>query len=219
MGAISDFHELWVRKVTRNLQDHGIGATIRKVFAYVVKPVYENRVYRLYRIDLLRKQTENPTDIEGVEFRCLEGSDADAIRQVEGQSEWLQGTLQERLAAGALCIAAFENERLAGFNLVSFGEVYMPLIKLRRRFRSDEAWSEQIATVKTFRKKGLASNLRYRIFQELRNRGIRKVYGGALIDNLPSLKLAQRVGFHEVVDIRYLRILISTKRYYTRVHK
>jgi GNAT superfamily N-acetyltransferase len=116
-----------------------------------------------------------------------------------------------------LCIAAFDEGELAGYNLVSLGTVYMPLVKLGRRFRHDEAWSEQIAVVKDFRKKGLGANLRYRIFRELRERGVRMFYGGALAGNLASLKLARRVGFKEFVDIRYTRILGWTGRRYERL--
>jgi GNAT superfamily N-acetyltransferase len=219
MGAIGHFHDMWVRKFARNVQDHGVLTALRKTVAFLIKPIYETRVYRLYRVDFQCDRTDLPAEIEGVDFRFITASDSDAIQQIESQSEWLDGTVQKRLKEGVVCIAAFEGGQLAGFNLVSFGEVYMPLVNLRRRFRTNEAWSEQIATVKTFRKKGLASNLRYHMFQELRKRGIRRFYGGALIDNIPSLKLAQRVGFHEFVDIRYRRILTSSKRYYRRVQQ
>ncbi|MGA2989424.1 MAG: GNAT family N-acetyltransferase [Candidatus Korobacteraceae bacterium] len=210
--------EVWLRKVERNWQDHGLGAVIRKSLAYLVKPLYEHRVYRLYKIDLLSPAAA-PYDIEGVSFRFLTPDDAAAIDQVEGHSEWLRGTVASRLRSGALCIAAFENGELAGFNLVSSGNVYMPLVRLGKRFRHDEAWSEQIAVVKDLRKKGLGANLRYRIFRELRERGFRMLYGGALAENIASLKLARRVGFQEFVDIRYIRILGWTGRQYERVKK
>ena len=45
------------------------------------------------------------------------------------------------------------------------------------------------------------------------------LYGGALAENIASLKLARRVGFQEFVDIRYIRILGWTGRQYERVKK
>lgn len=218
MGFVSLKPEVWLRKVQRNWQDHGLGAVIRKGLAYLLRPLYEHRVYRLYKIVLL-SSTAAPSDIAGVSFRVLSPEDATAIAQVEKNSEWLRGTVQSRLRSGALCIAAFENSKLAGFNLVSFGDVYMPLIKLRKRLRRNQAWSEQIAVMPEFRKKGLAANLRYRIFRELRGRGFQKFYGGALVDNLPSLNLAQRVGFEQFVDVRYIRILGWAGRRYRRLSK
>ncbi len=217
MGTLLLDLRLWHRKFARNLQDYGWKTALSKSLAYVLKVFYEHSAYRLYKIDLQAETTEPPSEIEGVEFRFINERDELAIAAIEDNSEWLTSTMKQRLASGALCLAAFEDGQLAGFNLVSFGKVSMPLVYLSRAFRKDEAWSEQIATVKTFRKKGLASQLRYRIFAELRSRGIRKFYGGALFDNVASLKLARRVGFHEFVEIRYTRVLRSRKWQYVKV--
>lgn len=209
--------QFWIRKFQRNVQDHGLKAALGKSVAYFFAFAYKCSLYRLYKIDLAKDKTETPSELEGVEFRFLSAADEEAIRQIEDSSEWLQGSVKERLVAGAICLAAFERGQLAGFNLVSFGHVHMPLADISRIFRKNEAWSEQISTVKTFRKKGLASQLRYRVFEELRRRGIRKFYGGALADNLPSLKLAQRVGFREFVEIRYTRVLGIKRWHYVRL--
>ena len=217
MGTLQSEMQLWIRKFERNLQDHSAKVALQKSLAYLFRFAYEHTVYRLYKIDLLQRDTEPLTDIEGVTFEFLKPTNEAGIRQIEDNSEWLRGTVKERLMAGAVCVAAFEREQLAGFNLVSFGEVFMPLVSLSRRFRRDEAWSEQIATVKTFRRQGLASQLRFRIFEELRRRGIRKFYGGALRDNLPSLKLARRVGFQQFVEIRYTRLFGRRQWRYVRV--
>ncbi len=207
---------VWIRKVRRNFEDQGIGTVVQRAIAFALSPVYEQRTYRLYRINLNR-YLQPSSAMEEVEFRLLSPSDAEAIRQVEHLSEWLHGILARRIEEGAICLAAIENGRVSGFNLISFGDVAMPLIHLNRRFRRDEAWSEQISVSKDFRKKGLGAELRYRIFEELRKRGYRKLYGGALIDNAPSLKLARRVGFQEFVDIHYTRVLGRSKWIFTRV--
>jgi GNAT superfamily N-acetyltransferase len=217
MGTLLSDMQLWRRKFERNLQDHGLGTALTKSFAYVWKILYQHSAYRLYKINLRDEETELPFEVERVEFRFIDERDENAVAEIEDNSEWLSGTLKQRLTSGALCLAAFENGRLAGFNLVSFGDVFMPLVNLSRTFRRDEAWSEQIATVKSFRKKGLASQLRYRVFEELRRRGIRKFYGGALTDNVASLRLARRVGFHEFVEVRYTRVLQFQKWQYVKV--
>lgn len=219
MGSLQSSAQLWIRKFERNLQDHSLKTALRKSLAYMFRFAYEHTAYRLYRIDLVKSATEPPTEIEGVTFRFLNSSDEASIRQVEQNAEWLAGTVKDRLTAGAVCIVALDGEQLAGFNLVSFGEIYMPLVHLQRRFRSDEAWSEQIATVKTSRRKGLAAQLRYRVFEELRRRGIRTFYGAALHDNLPSLKLAQRVGFRQFVEIRYTRLFTRRRWRYVRLYQ
>jgi len=216
MGSWNLTIHVWVRKFERNLEDHGLKTALSKTFSYLLHFAYAKNFYRLYRINLL-EPTEPSSPLEGVEFRWLTLNDETAINEIEENSEWLKGTVRGRLRAGAICLAGFEDGRLAGFNLISFGEVYMPLVRISRRFRGDEAWSEQIATVKNYRKKGLASQLRYRAFEELRRRGIRIFYGGALADNLPSLKLARRVGFHEFVEIHYLRVFQWKRWKYVRI--
>ncbi len=209
--------DVWIRKVRRNFEDQGIGTVVQRAIAFALSPVYEQRTYRLYRINLRAYSSQHSSALEEIEFRLLSPSDTQAIREIEHLSEWLHGSLASRIEKGAICLAAIENGRVSGFNLISFGDVVMPLIHLKRRFRRDEAWSEQISVSKDFRKKGLGAELRYRIFEELRKRGYRKLYGGALIDNAPSLKLARRVGFQEFVDIQYRRLLGWSTWIYKRV--
>ncbi|HEX6879856.1 MAG TPA: GNAT family N-acetyltransferase [Terriglobales bacterium] len=218
MGRILSANGVWIRKISRNFEDHGLRTLLRKALAFLIRPFYEDRTYRLYAIHLTHANLPVPAEIDGIEFRFLSSTHTKEIEQVESMSEWLHGTVTTRLNEGALCLVAFEGERLAGFNLISFGNVFMPLVNLHRRFRKDEGWSEQIAVAKDYRKHGLGANLRYRIFRELKFRGYRKLYGGALVDNVPSLKLAQRVGFHEFVDIRFTKRIRSMKWRYSRVH-
>ena len=124
-----------------------------------------------------------------------------------------------RIEDGAICLAAFKQEKLAGFNLISFGDVYIPLVELNKAFRKEYAWSEHIAVHKNFRKKGLAIQLRCRILSELKQRGFKRLYGGTLSSNLPALKLARSVGFKELVDIDYMRVLCIKRWRYKRIHQ
>jgi L-amino acid N-acyltransferase YncA len=78
---------------------------------------------------------------------------------------------------------------------------------MTRELQAQEAWSEHIAVHKPYRQMGLGSELRSRIFEDLKSRGIKRLYGGTLSSNLPSLKLARRMGFKELVDVRFVCIL------------
>lgn len=207
----------FVRKFQRNLEDYGWSITLRKGLGYPFKAVYAHQVYRIYRIDLTKPHAPAEPDGHGLIFRILGPDDDRAIGQIENVHEWLRGGLKETIGSGALCMTAFDGEFVAGFNLIGFGEVFMPLVNKHRKFRKVHAWSEQIAVHKDFRQRGLGAQLRYRIFDELRGRGFKRLYGGALTSNLASLKLARKVGFREIVDLHYIRVLGHDTWRYERV--
>lgn len=198
---------LFVRKFQRNLEDYGWSITLRKGLGYLFQSVYAHRVYRIYRIDLTIAQALPETEGHGLIFKILDQDDDRAIDQIENVHEWLRGGLKESIKSGGLCLTAFEGDFVAGFNLIGFGEVFMPLVDKKRVFRKRHAWSEQIAVHKDFRQRGLGAELRYRIFEELKRRGFKRLYGGALTSNIASLKLARKVGFREIIDIQYSRVL------------
>jgi GNAT superfamily N-acetyltransferase len=213
---MSEFVAALANKFKRNLEDYGAWVVTKKILAQLLAPLFLRRVYRLYWIapeQAARKQDR----LNGIEIRQLNPGDTEAIAQIENQAEWLRGELETRIAAGSLCMAAFRGENVAGFNLVSFGRVYIPLIEKTRHFRPGTAWSDHVAVMKDFRKLGLGSELRFRVCQELKSRGIKKLYGGTLRSNHGALKLMRRVGFSELADVTYTRIIEMQRWEYTRL--
>jgi len=204
-----------IKKIRRNWNDFGIGGAFTKGVQYLLKSVYVDRIYRIYRRDLFAGQFPEPSS-EGLVFKVIGTGDSQAIRQIENMEEWLQGQLPEIMSRG-LCVAVFDGPKVVGFNLVAFRQVYVSLLNMRKRLRADQAWSEQITVDKAYRKQGLASALRYRVFSELQKRGFRSLYGGALASNIPSLKSAQKVGFRFIADVRYQKLLNRERRIYRRV--
>ena len=205
-----------VRKLERNWEDYGALSALKKCLAFLLKPFYELVDYRVYRIRIPETMPAasggNPWA-----FRLITAEDHAIIRQIEAMEEWLGGKLREKLRAGGLCLAAVDGDRLAGFNLVAFGRVYIPLLRMKRVFREHEAWSEQITVHPSYRRQGLASELRMRIFSELRGRKIGRLYGGTLRGNEASLRLSRKLGFKDVTDIQYLRVLWQKNYRFRRV--
>jgi ribosomal protein S18 acetylase RimI-like enzyme len=206
-----------IKKIRRNFRDYGVTATVQKSLAALVAFAYESKTYRIYRkeIDLSVDTGGPPPDT--FNLHVLEKGDSDFIAQVEEMEEWLTGKVREMLNEGSLCVLLLERNKVAGFNLFSVGEVYMPLVNVTRTFRSHEAWSEQITVHKDYRGMGLATVLRRQAFQELGNRGIRKFYGGTLPSNIANRKLSKKVGFREIADIHYRKILNSSNWFVKRV--
>lgn len=199
-----------IRKVGRNIRDYGVAVTVQKSLATLVAFVYESTAYRIYRKEIDPSVDTGKQPPHPFKLHVLCTSDGAFISQIEEMEEWLAGKVLEMLNGGSLCVLLLDGDKVAGFNLFSVGEVYMPLVKTKRTFRSHEAWSEQITVHKDYRGMGLATILRLQAFLELGNRGIRKFYGGTLPSNITNRKLSKKVGFREIADIHYRKVLGST---------
>lgn len=195
------FQTLW-RKLKRNLRDRGTKPTLTKSLLFLAKPLFVSNIYRIYGI-----RTESILESKSVgshwRFHLLHEREESLIRQVEDMAEWIEGRLSSKLRRGSLCLVAAEGDRVAAFNLVSVGNIWIPLINLSFQLTEDQAWSEQIYTNHNFRRKGVATELRRLILVELKSRGIHWLLGGALKDNIPSLQLARKTGFTELGDVYY----------------
>jgi len=202
-----------LKKFGRNLRDYGFAIAIKKGVYYLTGPVYEKRVYRIYTIDL-SSFAERKFNESQFAFTLISEHDTEVITRIEHLEEWLTGQVAAKLRKGGLCLVAMDRDRVAGFNLVAFDYVYIPLIAMNKRLRRDEAWSEQITVNPDYRGKGLAEVLRYRVFSELKRRDIRQFSGGTLTNNVANLKLTRKVGFTELVDVHYSKLLgVKTRRY------
>ena len=207
-----------VKKVRRNIRDYGFAAAAQKSLAALVAFAYESPAYRIYRKEIDPSVDTGEEPPHPFKLHVLTRDDSAFITQIEEMEEWLAGKVLEMLGDGSLCVLLLDGEKVAGFNLFSVGQVYMPLVDVTRTFRSHEAWSEQITVHRDYRGMGLATILRLQAFHELGNRGIRKFYGGTLPSNIANRKLSKKVGFREIADIHYRKVLGSKSWSVKRVH-
>jgi GNAT superfamily N-acetyltransferase len=204
-------------KVQRNLEDYGWQIAVKKSVAYILRAFYFQQTYRLYRIDLDEAKLPQDSNPHNFTFKILTVQNVGMIADVENVAEWLQGQLKQKIAAGQLCMVALDGDKVAGFNLINFRQATLILVNLQRKLRRGVAWSEHIAVKREFRRTGLGSQLRYRIFEELRKRGFRRLYGGTLCSNTASLKLTRSVGFKEIGDIHYRKLFSFERWRYKRL--
>lgn len=173
---------------------------------YLLRSFYEYRVYRIYKINIDQYQPLNMNN-DHILFKWLDKNDDDAIKQIVDTEEWLQDILTPKLTAGnALCLTVMDGKTVAGFNLVAFEKIHLPLINKTITLRKGSAWSEQITILRPYRKQGLGSLLRRHVFEELKKRGIKKLYGATLVHNTVTLKLAEKTGFKFLADIHYTKL-------------
>ena len=211
-GALSTY----VHKLQRNIFDYGLSVAVTKSLQYLVRPVFEHRTYRLYKFDLTKFEPVEITD-DRFRFRVLTPDDVNEITQVECIAEWLKGMLRGNIAANDMCAVVMDGDVVAAFNIISFNTVYIPLINRYRTSKPGQAWSEHIAVHKDYRKLGLGTKLRQFVFKELIARKVRFLYGGTLTTNFPALKLARKVGFKEIVDVSYTKVLLHKHWSYEKV--
>ena len=63
----------------------------------------------------------------------------------------------------------------------------------------------------------IATQLRMKVFSVLSKKGIKQLYGGCLLCNKISLKLAQKLDFENIADVEYVRILNLRKWKFRRI--
>ena len=207
---------IYIRKILRNYNDTGILRTIKKSYYYVFRNVHVQRCYRLYRINL-QDAPPSPKINNKFEYKIVTVNDRNIIRQIEQMEEWLEGKLTKKLEREGICLVAMDGDRVSGFNIVSFGEVFIPFVNYKRRFKPFEAWSDQVTVNKDYRRNGLGASLRYKIYDELKKRGIKRFYGGTLLPNEANLQLCRKVGLKEIIDVNYVKFFNKERWYLKRI--
>jgi hypothetical protein len=90
---------------------------------------------------------------------------------------------------------------------VSFHHEYVGELNLRVQLRPDEAYVWDCFTLSLFRQQGLYSSLLSYILLQLGDAGVRRVWIGADLDNIPSQRGIARAGFDIVADTVIARTL------------
>jgi GNAT superfamily N-acetyltransferase len=197
---------IFISKIQRNIEDYGMQMLVRKILTSLLGFFFLQRSYRLYFFDLTQPEKDEQNNSRLV-FRKINPAEKELIQQIEEMSEWLRGQLKGKLLKGDICIGALDGSTIAGYNLITFGKVYIPLLKYTKIFKSRAAWSEQISVGKNYRRQGIAGLLRMNAFAILRQKGYTRLFGGALSSNHASLKLAEKLGFIMLADITLIKIL------------
>jgi GNAT superfamily N-acetyltransferase len=117
------------------------------------------------------------------------------------------GEFGRRLASGRRCYSAWVGGELASYGWVSFGEEYVGEVNLRLHLQPGEAYIWDCVTLPVFRRNGLYSALLGHIAVQLRLEGLRRLWIGADLENLPSQRGIARAGFFHVADLLVERVL------------
>jgi len=203
-------------KLLRNFNDYGLWVCLKKTIFYFLKPFYQNIISIVYKVDLekIKLTIVNKSDFS---YRLVNPEDTNLINQIKKMEEWLQGNIEDKLLANGICMAVLGKDKVVGFYLAALGEVFLPLLKLQVILRPYEAWGEQITIKKKYRRKGLATELKNRIYIVLKERGIKTIYGHAAIFNNASLKSAEKFNSKQLVKMQHLKIFHSKRLRYVKL--
>jgi GNAT superfamily N-acetyltransferase len=205
------------RKLYRNHIDYGLFILLRKVVTGILGIFYRNVRTIIYQLDM-ESNCRVLNHRDNLTFMLINGKDHFSLRKIEEMAEWLEGKLDPDLLTGKrICMGVFDKEKLIGFYVATFGEVFLPILSIKITLKHDEAWGEEIMINKKYRGKGIAGVLKHRIYRELQNRGVRSIYGCVGTYNKASLKSATKFQFKKAYYVRLFKILNSRKIIFTEI--
>lgn len=208
-----------IKKFKRNLADYGFFIAVKKMVLYPFSDIYKEKAYLIYKKDLRKYEPVNKNNPAFTfKFFTKENLTENIKKQLTEIEEWLIDRIDFIFEHKGICLVALDNDNVAGFNLVSADEVYIPLVEIQRKFKPYQAWSEQITVRKEYRSKGLGSVLRFKMFDELKSRGFKSLYGGTMWDNWSNIELSKKVGFTIFLKIKFTRILKNKKYQFERIY-
>ncbi len=105
-----------------------------------------------------------------------------------------------RFDAGKHCYTGIVDGRIATYGWVTFDKELIGELRLHIRLRQGEAYIWDCVTLPAYRGLRLYPALLWYIIEDLRSQGLRRIWIGADIDNLPSQVGMKLCGFHPVAD-------------------
>jgi GNAT superfamily N-acetyltransferase len=209
---------LFLKKITRNLYYFGLWITIKKAYYFLLKPVYRRLTYEIYFIDL-NNLNQPPISNDDFVYKLVNKDDQVIIKQIEDMEEWLQNRIIDMLNNNCICLAALDNDIVAGFLIANPEEINVPWMRYKKILRANECYGEQLTVNKKYRRMGLAATLRLKVFDEILKRGITKFYIGIPNWNKIIKKSVNKFGFTYLADVSYLRVITCSGLRFSRTSK
>lgn len=206
------------QKLWRNTCDYGSLHAAGKVAVALAHPVYYSRTYMLYRANLAGMRVP-PNNAPPFTIRLLLQGEDDLLAQIKKMEEWLEGRIEPILLGGGKCLVALDQGKLLGFNLISFKNIHLPVVRFMRPLRSGEAFSEQVTVNRQYRGRGVGEHLRRAAFGLLQAEGIQRFYGGTDARNCGNLALSRKVGLEVIAEIHYVKFLTMERKWIRRIPK
>jgi len=196
-----------IKNIRENLLDYGIWVTLKKSFYVIVKPVYKKQTIKIYSVEIEHLNHQHVNNNNFV-FKYVDKDDIIIIKQIEDLEPWIQNKVKDMLNSNYICLAALDKNTVAGFYLINLTEISIPTVNYKRNLRANECCDLQYTVNRKFRRLGLATSLRLRMFDDLRKIGKKKCYTIIWDWNIISRKASNKVGFNYIADLSYTKTFL-----------
>ncbi len=204
-------------KLYRNFTDYGFLILLRKIVSGILEIFYKNSNTVIYQLNI-KDNCREFNYMDNLTFALISGKDHLSLKKIEKIAEWLKGKLgPDILTEKRICMSVFEKEKLVGFYVAAFREIFLPVLLIKIILKHDEAWGEEIMIDKKYRGRCVAGALKHRIYIELQNRGIESIYGCVGLYNKASLRSAAKFQLKKINFVKLVKILNSIKVIFSEV--
>lgn len=119
--------------------------------------------------------------------------------------------MREGIRKGHLCFIADKDGEILHYKWVAFDEAYVSELKRNIHLDSNSAYIYSSYTVPDYRGFGLDPKVTTKVFDYLHEKGMEKVYILVSHNNIPSLRVMQKVRYRKMGEIRFSQVLGSRK--------
>jgi ribosomal protein S18 acetylase RimI-like enzyme len=146
-----------------------------------------------------------------VTYRIARPDDLSYLRDAVLPSELAY--FRNRLAHGRNCVMGFYQDNAASYGWIT-DEVTFEIDNLRLRLGPGDAYLDDIYTLPAYRHQGIGGELHLRRLQYLKEHGFKQSIIIVRVDNVPSLKIAEKLGYQEADRLTFRRTLLQRDYHY-----
>jgi ribosomal protein S18 acetylase RimI-like enzyme len=199
-GAITD--------LTHSLRHGNFKAAGRRLFDHL-------RTFPFHRIEylVLARSLQKPLpDLKpgaSITYRVAERKDLARFKGLVSPSEFER--FRERLARGRFCFLALHQGTLAAYEWAT-AKVNPDIDCLELQLAPGDVYINEVYTLPAWRRRNIQSALHVWQLCSLRGQGFKRAIAIVAVDNLPSRKMFEKLGYQEADRLSFRRIFF--RRYY-----
>ena len=141
-----------------------------------------------------------------VTYHVAGPEDLPCLRGIVSPSEFAH--FSKRLAHGRICILATYQRNITAY-IWSTNKVEFEVDNLELPLELGDAYLDDAYTLPAHRRQGIQMALVLQLFRYLQERGFKRVVGIIAVDNIPSQKAADRLGFKQIGGLSFRRIFLK----------